>query len=112
MTKNPTCFKSSNGSAIDLIPTENRQSFETGISYHHYLICTGLKSKYERISSKTITYRSYKNFTEEQFKEALRSDCSYIEGSNLTYLQHVIEKRLNQFTPVKKIVLRRNNNPT
>ena len=24
---------------------------------------------------KTITYRSYKNFTEESFKEAIRSDC-------------------------------------
>ena len=45
---------------------------------------------------KTITYRSYKNFTEEQFKEAIRSDCSYIEGGNLTSLQHVIEKRLDQ----------------
>ena len=29
---------------------------------------------------KTITYRSYKNFTEEQFKEAIRWDCSYNEG--------------------------------
>ena len=58
---------------------------------------------------KSITYRSYKNFTEEQFKEAIRSDCSYIEGSNLTSLQHVIEKRLDQFDPMKKMVLRGNN---
>ena len=60
---------------------------------------------------KTITYRSYKNFTEEQFKEAIRSDCSYIEGGNLTSLQHVIEKRFDQFVPMKKIVLRGNNKP-
>ena len=39
-----------------------------------------LKSKYERMPPKTITYRSYKNFTEEQFKEAIRSDCSFIEA--------------------------------
>ena len=58
---------------------------------------------------KTITYRSYKNFTEEQFKEAIRSDCSYIEGGNLTSLQHVKEKRLDQFAPMKKIVLCENN---
>ena len=62
------------------------------------------KSKYERMPPKTITYRSYKNFT-----EAIRSDFSYIELENLTSLQHVIEKRLDQFAPMKKIVLRGNN---
>ena len=82
-------FKSSNGSAIDLILTNNNhlyqksQSFETGISDHHHLIYTMLKSKYERMPPKTITYRSYKNFAEELFKEDIRSDCSYIEGGNL-----------------------------
>ena len=48
--KNPTCFKSSNGSAVDLILTnrsylKKSQSFETGISDHHHLICTMLKNK-------------------------------------------------------------------
>ena len=46
---------------------------------------------------------------EEQFKEATRSDCSYIDGGNLTSLQHVIEKRADQFPPMKKIVLREND---
>ena len=60
---------------------------------------------------KTITYRSYKNFTEEHFKEAIRLDCSYNEGDNLTSRQHVTEKRLDQFAPMRKIVLRGNNKP-
>ena len=38
------------------------------------------KSKYEWMPPETITYRTYKNFTEKQFKEAIRSGCSYIEG--------------------------------
>ena len=46
---------------------------------------------------------------EEQFKEATRSDCSYIDGGNLTSLQHVIERRANQFAPMKKNVLREND---
>ena len=46
---------------------------------------------------------------EEQFKEATRSDCSYVEGGILTSLQHVIEKRADQFPPMKKIVLRTND---
>ena len=50
MIKNPTCSKSSNGSAIDSILTnysylfQKSQSFETGISDHHHLICTMLKT--------------------------------------------------------------------
>ena len=63
-----------------------------------------VKSKYERMPPKTITYRSHKYFT-ELLKEAIRSDCSYIEGENL------IEKRFDQFAPMKKIVLRGNNKP-
>ena len=71
-----------------------------------------LKSKYERMPPKTITYRSYKNFMEEQFKDAIRSDCSYIERGNLTSLQHVIEKWLDQFAPMKNIFYVEIINPT
>ena len=60
---------------------------------------------------KTITYQSYENSTEEQFQETIRPDCSHIEGGNLTSLQHVSEKSLDQFAPLKKIVLRGNNKP-
>ena len=64
-----------------------------------------LKSKYEQKPPKTI------NFTEEQIKESIRQDWSYIEGGNLTSRQRVIEKRLDQFSPMKKIVLPGNNKP-
>ena len=33
----------------------------------------------------------------------------FLHGGSLTSLQHVIEKRLNQFAPMKKIVLCGNN---
>ena len=61
------------------------------------------------MSLKNIPYRSNKNIMEEQFQEFIRSDFSYIEGGNLTSLQYEIEKKLDQFAPVKKIILRRNN---
>ena len=70
-----------------------------------------LQSKYERMAPKTITYRLYKNFMEEHFKEAIRSGCSHIEGGNVTSLQHVITKRLDQFAPMENIALRGNNKP-
>ena len=36
---------------------------------------------------------SLKNFTEQQFKEVIRSDCLYTEGGSLTFPQHIIEKK-------------------
>ena len=60
---------------LDLVLTNNSylyqksQSFETGISDLHHLICSMLKSKYEQTPPKT-TFRSYKNFKEEQFKKS------------------------------------------
>ena len=55
---------------------------------------------------KTITYRS----SWKKFKEAIRSNFSYIEGGNLTSLQHIIEKNLDQF-PTGKIALAGNSKP-
>ena len=72
MIKNLTCFKSSNGSAIDLILAknsylyQNSESFETGIIDHRHLICKMFQGRYEGMSPKTITYQSYKSFAEEQ----------------------------------------------
>ena len=63
-----------------------------------------LKSKYERMPPKIITYRSHKR------KVAVRSDSCYIEGENLVSLQNVKEKkRLEQFALLKDIVLRGND---
>lgn len=57
------------------------------------------------LKSKSFIYLSHKNFTKEQFKEAVRSDSSYIANDNLTSLQNVTEKNLNKFASIKKIVL-------
>ena len=54
---NSTCYKNENGRCIDLILTNKKysflesQSFETGYSDHHHLICTILKSTYTEIPS-------------------------------------------------------------
>ena len=61
-----------------------------------------LKSRFEQISSKITTYQSYKNFTDEQFKEAIRSDSSYIGDGNLTSLQHLIAKRARSIGSLEK----------
>ena len=69
-----TCYQSNMPSFIDLILTNRKNFFklsnifETGLSDHHKLVCTILKSvgfKGERIEK---IYRSYKTFEVNNFK--------------------------------------------
>ena len=65
LIKGNTCFKGQ-GSCTDLILTNKEFSFkysntyETGISDHHHLIYSKLKSNFSNSEPKFITYRDYK----------------------------------------------------
>ena len=78
LIKNNTCFKG-DGSCIDLILTnrkycfKNTSSFETGISDHHHLIYSMLKTTFEKEESRKVTYRNYKQFQWENFEKDLTS---------------------------------------
>ena len=60
LIKGSNCLKSANGSTTDLFLTTNKylfqktNSFETGISDHHHLIATVLKTPYERFPPKLL----------------------------------------------------------
>ena len=72
LIKNNTCFKGE-GSCIDLILTnrkfsfKNSTSFETGLSDHHHLIYSMLKTTFHKEEPKTLIYRDYKTFSLEKF---------------------------------------------
>ena len=78
LIKDPTCCKSSNRSCIDNFYTNKKTMFfnsstvETGISDHHSLICTLLRSTSCKGPAKFIYYRSYNNYNKEQFENVLR----------------------------------------
>ena len=63
--KSNNCFKGK-GSCIDLILTNRKYSFkhsnsiETGISDHHHLIYTMLKTTFPKPDPKLVQYRKYK----------------------------------------------------
>ena len=71
IVKRNTCFTKSNKSTIDLLLTNKPMSFqltnttETGLSDCHKLISSFMKSYISRLKRKTIFYRNYKNFDEE-----------------------------------------------
>ena len=70
------CFKGK-GSYIDLILTNRRYSFkhssstETGLSDHHHLISSMVKTTFEKEGTKVLVYWSYKNFNFNSFKSEL-----------------------------------------
>ena len=79
LIKEPTCFQSQNPNCIDHFLTNRKtfkhcQTFETGLSDHHKLILTIIKSgNFKRRCKKKID-RSYKKFENRCFSNALRED--------------------------------------
>ena len=43
-------------------------SFETGLSDHHHLIYTILKTKFEKFEPNKLIFRNFKKFDSDQFK--------------------------------------------
>ena len=78
LVKGNTCFKGK-GSCIEQILTNRRYSFkhtsstEIGLSDHHHLIPSMMKTTFEKEESKFLTLRDYKNFNFNSFKSELLS---------------------------------------
>ena len=72
--KQNTCFKGDGDSCIDLLITNSKfsfmtaNSFETGLSDHHHMIYTILKTKFEKFKPKKSIYRNSKQYDSDQFK--------------------------------------------
>ena len=78
LVKGNTCCKGK-CSCIDLILTNRRYSLkhtssaETGLSDHHHLISSMMKTTFEKEESKFLIYRDYKIFNFNSFKSELLS---------------------------------------
>ena len=76
IVKENICSKNK-GSCIDLILTNRRYSFkytsstETGLSDHHHLISSAMKTTFAKEESKVLLYRDYKKFNFGSFKSEL-----------------------------------------
>ena len=78
LIKKPTCFKNpENPKTIDLILTNRPRSFcnsdtlETGLSDFLQLTVTVLKTFFKKQSPKVISYRNYKKFSDDLFRNDL-----------------------------------------
>ena len=107
LVKVNTCCKGK-GSCIDLILTNRRYSFkhtcstETGMSYHHHLIPSTMKTTFEKEEPEVLVYRDYKNFNFNSF-----------HNNNVTFtsFENNFVNVLNQQAPKKLKVFRGNQKP-
>ena len=82
--KSKTCGKSQEGSCIDLIITSRHSlrqfshAIETGISDHHLMVYTMLKSTYVKLEPNILKNCSYKDFNEESFLQDLQHGLNNI----------------------------------
>ena len=74
----PTCLKSINPTCIDNFLTNKKArfmktlTFETGVSDHHKLIGTMLRSTFAKGKRKIMFYRCFKTFDNKRFEEELQ----------------------------------------
>ena len=118
--KEKTCWKSKNGSCIDLILSNKKYSLmntgtlETGLSDHHLLIYSMLKTKYDKLPPKIIKYRQWKHFNQDLFKFELSESLQENKNANLKgYItfEKSFETILEKHAPLKTKFLRGNNQP-
>ena len=93
------------GSCIGLILTSRpslhqfTNVFETGISDHHLLIYTMLKSTYTKMEPKVLSKRCFKNFSEQSFLQDLKKGLS--NTGNFSDFNNKFKNTLNDHAPIK-----------
>jgi len=114
--KQNTCWKSTQGSCIDLILSNRKHSLfntgtlETGLSDHHSLVYSMLKMTYQKLPSQKIFYRRWKNFNVNLFNNEL-SDIMQNVNTDFSTFNKIFISLLEKHAPRKTKFLRGNNQP-
>ena len=103
-------------SCIDLILTnrkfcfKNSSTLETGLSDHHHLIYSMLKTTFKKEDSKRLIYRDYKNFNNEYFQNDLKNGLSKCP-KNYESFENVFVTVLDRHASRKTKILHGNQKP-
>ena len=74
----------------------------TGLSDFHKLVLSVFKTTFPKPKPKEITYRSFKNFSEKNFNQELRTNLRERCIRNCAYFENVFLDTLNEHAPLKK----------
>jgi len=121
LIKSPTCFQSEEPSSIDVILTNKKRSFmhsksiQNGLSDHHSIICSMLKTTIKKIKPTQIKYRCMKHFDEGRFFTELENKIGKI---NFNRPKNDFSKFAGKFldivdkhAPIKTKIIRGNDAP-
>ena len=107
-----------NPSSIDVILTNRKRTFlnssviETGLSDHHKMVSTFLKTDFKKKNRKEVHYRSYKNFDINAFRlELFRNLNNYNINNEYEDFLQIYMSVLNKHAPTKKKYVRGNQAP-
>ena len=112
----PTCYKNSGKTCIDLILPNQRTSchhstvLETGLSDFHLLTVTEFKMNFQKCNPHIITYRNYKNYDNDAFRSEIQSFCS-LNKTDLGLLKDSIFCIINKHASIRKKYVRANKAP-
>ena len=119
----PTCFKSENASLIDVaVTTYPRRyckvlNYNCGLSDYHNLIAISTKIHVPKCKPRTIFYRSYKKFKEDEFKLDVSRIPFHVANVfneiDDVYWAHskMMMDVVNNHAPLKKKLIRRTSAP-
>ena len=111
------CYKNvNNSSSIDVMLTNRNRSFqntmviETGLSDHHKMTITVLKTYFKKKDPIIINYRYYQQLNEFEFRNDLLKLLESIENKIMDY-DDFSEIVLDKYAPLKEKILRGSNAP-
>ena len=116
IVKEKTCFKSVlNPSCVDLFITNSPKSFQhtlsfpCGLSDHHDLVVTVLKSTFGKQKSNIRYYRDWSKFDNAVFRTKLREALRRIESHDYKSFEQTFLSLLNFYAPMKSKKQRANH---
>ena len=116
----PTCFKNpENMLCIDLILTNSPYSIQSScvieidLSDFHKMTVAVMKASFQKMKPKIITYKNYKLFSNELYKEDLVSELSNesLQFGKLKRFLKICGNTLNRHAARKKKFIRGNHSP-
>ena len=108
----PTCFKNSKSiSCIGLVLTKNQESFlvktaETGLSDFHKMVVSVFKTTFKKQKLKIATYRDYKRFDNEKFRESLITHFNTTKNISYEAFENLVLLTLDKMAPIKRKYMR------
>ena len=86
-------------------------TLDVGISGHHHMVATIQQSEFTKSNPKTKFYRDYEIFDIEKFKTEFYSNIDKKEVYCYSSFHEAFTSKFHEYVPIKKKILRYNNNP-